>query len=29
VFSVTFDKTGRVVATVITPDPKEIGQLGK
>jgi len=28
VFSVTFDKTGRVVATVITPDPKEIGQLG-
>ncbi len=29
VFSVTFDKTGRVVATVITPDPKEIGQRGK
>jgi len=29
VFSVTFDKTGRVVATGITPDPKEIGQLGK
>jgi len=29
VFSVTFDKTGRVVATGITPDPKDIGQLGK
>ena len=29
VFSVTFDKTGRVVGTGITPDPKEIGQLGK
>ena len=29
VFSVTFDKTGRVVGTGITPDPKEIGQVGK
>ena len=29
VFSVTFDKTGTVVATGITPDPKDIGQLGK
>jgi len=29
VFSVTFDKMGRVVGTGITPDPKEIGQLGK
>ena len=29
VFSVTFAKTGRVVGTGITPDPKEIGQLGK
>ena len=29
IFSVTFDKTGKVVGTGITPDPKEIGQLGK
>ena len=29
VFSVTFDKAGRVVGTGITPDPKEIGRVGK
>ena len=29
VFSVTFDSAGRVIATGITGDPKELGQLGK
>ena len=29
VFSVTFDGAGRVIATGITGDPKELGQFGK
>ena len=29
VFSVTFDRDGKVVGTVVTLDPKEAGQLGK
>ena len=29
IFSVTFDSAGRVIATGITGDPKELGQLGK
>ena len=29
VFSVTFDKEGKVVGTGVTLDPMEAGQLGK
>ena len=29
IFSVTFDSAGRVIATGISGDPKELGQLGK